>query len=629
MDEARQKNCTFKINNMNTDKFKKLVKKRRVWVRSSKENNFDFNNILSGLYNDPSHFIYEILQNAEDAGASSISFNLFSDHLVITHNSKKDFDFDDVDGITGIGISTKKDDLNKIGKFGIGFKSVFAITQSPIIESGQYHFQIDNFVLPKALSLNGNTGTTVRLPFNHPIREQNEIFELVENKLQDIGLKTLLFLSNIKEIKWNSPSQNGHYYKSVKSIKGAKNTDKVEIVSQIGNDENFEEYLVLKKPIKVSDKKLKVEIAYRLKTDENGNEQIISIPDQESKLVVYFPTEKITYLNFIIQGPFKTTTNRENIPLDDEQNKIIIDEIAELVGESLTIIKKLNYLTTSFLEVLPIDRENCDEPIYFCIFENVKDKFLSNEKLLPTNYYGFANPNDSILARRKVLTKLLNCKDIKLLFEKSHWLDTKITFVKTRELREYLMHELEIHEIDFGDFSDSITEEFMKSKKDEWVIDYYSELIDRDALFRERSDWQTEGVLRNKPIIRLNDNKHCSPFDSSGKIQVYLPIKTKSSYKTVKDSIAKNEKALETLLAYNIEDIINLEYLMHKVYNLKLIETPFENELVMLIPNRPNIPFLPDLATIKKIKAQFYEPEYYPHNTEQKSAIWSSLKELF
>jgi len=112
----------------------------------------------------------------------------------------------------------------------------------------------------------------------------------------------------------NSPSQNGHYYKSVKSIKGAKNTDKVEIVSQIGNDENFEEYLVLKKPIKVSDKKLKVEIAYRLKTDENGNEQIISIPDQESKLVVYFPTEKITYLNFIIQGPFKTTPNRENIP---------------------------------------------------------------------------------------------------------------------------------------------------------------------------------------------------------------------------------------------------------------------------------------------------------------------------
>lgn len=539
---------------MSDNNFKGLVKKRKDWVRSSKENNFDFDSILSGLYNDPSHFIYEILQNAEDAGASSISFNLFTDHLVITHNSKNDFDFDDVDGITGIGISTKKDDLNKIGKFGVGFKSVFAITQSPIIESGQYHFQIDDFVLPKSLSLNGNAGTTVRLPFNHPIREQNEIFKLVENKLQDIGLKTLLFLSNIKEIKWNSPSQNGHYYKSVKPIKGVRNAEKVEIVSQIGNDENFEEYLVLNKPIKVSEKNLKVEIAYRIEVDENGNEKIVPIPVQESKLVVYFPTEKITYLKFIIQGPLKTTPNRENIPLDDEQNELIIDEIANLIADSLSIIKKLNFLTTSFLEVLPIDDENCDEPIYSSIFENVKDKFLSNEKLLPTSHGGYTNPQDSILARGKVLTKLLKSKDIKLLFEKSHWLDTKITFDRTRELRDYLINELEIDEIDFEDFSDSITEEFMRSKKDEWVIDYYGELIDRDALFRERTNWRSEGVLRNKPIIRLKNNRHCSLFDPSGKIQVYLPTKTKSSYKTVKSSIAKNKTASEFLKNLNISN---------------------------------------------------------------------------
>ena len=91
----------------------------------------------------------------------------------------------------------------------------------------------------------------------------------------------------------------------------------------------------------------------------------------------------------------------------------------------------------------------------------------------------------------------------------------------------------------------------------------------------------------------------------------------------------KNEKALETLLAYNIEDVVNLEFLMYKAYNLKLLETPFENELAMPIPDRPNIPFLPDLATIKKIKSQFYELEYYSSYKEQKSSIWSSLKELF
>lgn len=528
-------------------RFKELVKKRKEWVRSSKDNNFDFDSILSGLYNDPSHFIYEILQNAEDAGASSISFNLFVDHLEITHNSKNNFDFDDVDGITGIGISTKKDDLNKIGKFGVGFKSVFAITKSPSIQSGQFHFQIDDFVLPKSLSLNGNIGTTVKLPFNHPIREQIEIFELVENKLQDIGLKTLLFLSSIEEIKWYSPTQKGHYYKSINPVKDSKNTQKVEIVSQTGDEECFEEYLVINKPIKIDDKNLKVEIAYRLEVDENGKEQIVSVSDQESKLVVYFPTEKITYLDFIIQGPFKTTPNRENIPLDDKQNEIIIDEIANLVADSLPIIKKLKYLSTSFLEVLPINDENCEEPIYSSIFKSVKNKFLSNEKLLPTNHGGYAHPQDSILARGKVLTKLLKSKDIKLLFEKSHWLDTNITFDRTRELRDYLINELEIEEIDFEDFSENITEDFMKSKNDDWIVNYYGELIDRDSLFRERTGWRSEGALRYKPIIRLKNNKHCSPFDSDGNIQVYLPTKTKSSYKTIKTTIAKNEKALEFL----------------------------------------------------------------------------------
>lgn len=535
---------------MNDDNFKKLVKRREEWVRSSKENDFDFDSILSGLYNDPSHFIYEILQNAEDADASSISFNLSNDKLEINHNSKNDFDFDDVDGITGIGISTKKDELNKIGKFGVGFKSVFAITQSPIIASGEFHFKIVDFVLPQSLSPTENTGTNIKLPFNHPTRERNKIFKLVDKKLQDINLKTLLFLSNITKIKWRTPSQNGYYSKSVKTIDNVQGVgvNKVSIFLKTDNEKRSEQYLVLDKPITIADKELKVEIAYKLEADENGKEQIVSVPDQESKLVVYFPTEKITYLNFIIQGPFKTTPNRENIPLEGDQNKSIITEIKNLVAESLPIVKHLKYLTTSFLEVLPLSDKNCDEPIYASIFGGVINKFLCDEKLLPTNHGGFSHPNDSILARGKILTKLLKSQDIKILFEKSHWLDTNITSGKTSELRDYLINKLGIDEIGFEDFSKKIDEEFLKSKNDEWVVDLYRELIDRDALFSKR----TEGILRSKPIIRLKNNQHCSPFDSLGKIQVYLPAKTKSSYKTVKNSIAQNETALEFLKKLDI-----------------------------------------------------------------------------
>lgn len=61
-------------------------------------------------------------------------------------------------------------------------------------------------------------------------------------------------------------------------------------------------------------------------------------------------------------------------------------------------------------------------------------------------------------------------------------------------------------------------------------------------------------------------------------------------------------RALETLLAYNIEDVVNLEYLMHAAYNLKLAQTPFVSRFSLCVPSRPFVPFVPDPAVINRIK---------------------------
>ena len=319
---------------MESENFDKLIVRRQQWVQSSKENNFDFDSILAGIYNDPSHFIYEILQNAEDAKATEISFTLFHDRIEIKHNGK-DFDFSDVDGITGIGISTKKEDINYIGKFGVGFKSVFAITQTPVIHSGDFHFEIKDFVIPSLIEKNGIKETLIVLPFNHPSRTEDEVFEIVGKKLESIGLKTLLFLKNVKEIKWQTPKKSGHYFKESNQFQNVVNVHRVSIISKIEQEENFEEFLVIKKPIKIETHNLTVEIAYRIGTDEAGKEIIEK--EKDSKLIVFFPTEKVTYLNFLIQAPYKTTPNRENIPLDDEQNQYLIEETANLVADSISI----------------------------------------------------------------------------------------------------------------------------------------------------------------------------------------------------------------------------------------------------------------------------------------------------
>jgi len=63
-----------------------------------------------------------------------------------------------------------------------------------------------------------------------------------------------------------------------------------------------------------------------------------------------------------------------------------------------------------------------------------------------------------------------------------------------------------------------------------------------------------------------------------------------------------NQKALETLLAYNVRDTVILQTLMVIAYNLKLKTTPFAASHALPLPDVPEIPFKADIETIDRIK---------------------------
>lgn len=68
----------------------------------------------------------------------------------------------------------------------------------------------------------------------------------------------------------------------------------------------------------------------------------------------------------------------------------------------------------------------------------------------------------------------------------------------------------------------------------------------------------------------------------------------------------ENEKALQTLLAYNIEDVINLEPLMIKAYNLHIKQTPFAASHTIEVPDSPTSPLKPDMETINRLKGYYH-----------------------
>lgn len=68
----------------------------------------------------------------------------------------------------------------------------------------------------------------------------------------------------------------------------------------------------------------------------------------------------------------------------------------------------------------------------------------------------------------------------------------------------------------------------------------------------------------------------------------------------------RNPKALDTLLAYNIEDVINLETLMVKAYNLKIKGTCFSGSHTIPEPPKATNPVVPDRQIIRELKSAYY-----------------------
>lgn len=517
-------------------RFENLIERSRDLVEAIRKKNSDLTPLLADQYNDPSHFVYEIIQNAEDAGAGHVTFNLSEEGLTILHDGRE-FDFEDIEDITGFGNSKKEGELNKIGEFGVGFKSVFAITDTPKIYSGEYRIKIEDFVIPTELDAKSLDGKTkIELPFNHSNKTTRETFDLVKDRLESIDTRSLLFLKSIGKIGWSTPSEKGYYKKNQKNIEGIEGARQVSAISKSNEKENVDRYLIFSKDDSGTEGR-REEVAYKLNETGEGEEKVE--PVRKSELIVFFPTKKDTYLDFLLQGPYKTTPNRENIPLRNEENEKIIDESADLVSESLLRIREMGLLDVDFLTVLPTDKANEQKSeIYTSIHRSVK-KSLRQEKLLPTSTGGYVSASNALLSGSEVLTELLDSEDTKFLFSKSSWLDTRITSSRTPALWEYIRNQLGIDVVGFDRFARSITADFLKRKSDRWIARLHAQLRNQKRLWDKRG----QSVLRRKPIIRTESGEHRTPFDEDETPRVYLPTEETSEYPVVKPNLMEYSQA--------------------------------------------------------------------------------------
>eukprot|EP00727_Mastigamoeba_balamuthi_P001574 m51a1_g11413 putative serine threonine protein kinase (149) ;mRNA; r:15843-16720 len=103
--------------------------------------------LSAGLYSEQSHFVLELIQNADDnqyaAGVEPTLRVTVHQDGVTFENNELGFTRANVLALCNVGDSTKHGMKGLIGHKGIGFKSVFSVSQRPEIHSRCYHFMLE------------------------------------------------------------------------------------------------------------------------------------------------------------------------------------------------------------------------------------------------------------------------------------------------------------------------------------------------------------------------------------------------------------------------------------------------------------------------------------------------------
>lgn len=235
---------------------------------------------MEAAFMSPEHWILEFLQNAEDAESKRFSIRIGSDFIWILNDGKEFID-ENFYAICDVN-SRKRPSAGFFGYLGIGFKSIFRISNRIDIHSGNFHFRFDEGYRDD--SKRGKTPLhewpweilpieieSVELPegyttgFYVPLRNTkgHGLLKEVTDYLtgEDFPKEAVLQLRNIKAIEIQTPQMSFNIAKEViqseKILVGGKKVIKevVYIKKEIASRGNHEEdkYLLFRQTATVPD----------------------------------------------------------------------------------------------------------------------------------------------------------------------------------------------------------------------------------------------------------------------------------------------------------------------------------------------------------------------------------------
>lgn len=512
------------------------------------------------LYTDKAHFIYELLQNAEDAQATVIKFHQMDDRLEVFHDGTP-FTLTNLRSLCNIRDSDKINDLNKIGEFGVGFKSVFGICDTVRLYSmpRQSDFpsdilpafgqEINDFTHPRNIDLEPIPEPyTTKFVFPYCVGESfsgydtmADLKNALANRLSNLGITTLLFMRNLKSIEYEIECSDfegsGCYMLDEKKI-----NDLCSLVTAMGDTNGSEEevsYLKYSKRIPaITEFNRTVDIAYPVIIEKDGTYRFVK--SISPYISVYFPTETESKLSIMVQGPYRTTPNRGGIPFSDKDNIMLAELTAELLYESVLDIKSQGRLSLQFLNLLPLEKPMFAQYWLFNPLYQMAIELFENHSILPTADGDYVNSSNAKLARGQELINLFNGDLLSELINqdgnydedeecnyitKYAWLPAQLTEdnKELSTLYTFLRDSLGIKVIRANDLPYYLSQHatFLWDRDDEWLVQFYY-YLEKVPRLVERSN--AKGNLLSVPFVKTSNNSFVTPFHRNMSPNVFVPI---------------------------------------------------------------------------------------------------------
>ncbi len=366
----------------------------------------------------------ELLQNADDAPeVTQVSFDINEMALFVENNgSFRDKDFD---RLRRIAAGQKSLELNTIGTFGIGFLSVYQITDNPIIVSAgkKWTFYPEANEQQRIIEIETKDYGKTYFGFpwarnpNSQVRTKLKLEHITEKTIQDFTYelmtilpRNILFLRKIENV---VVKENGKVIKDISRLPVKDN------IMSFNIDEKRTDWFVIKTHFNKVALELRRKFSYHIEDKREADVQL-AIPHDffkfQGEFYAYLPTSHQTSLPFHINADFFTSTDRKRVLFENDfqaqwnQSAILaasyslmdnLDKISEFLGPR-EFWSFLERIYEAYLK--SVDGYNA--PVIKKVWEILQTK-LAAEKIVYTSKGEWVHAKDAFLLKDEKEYELL------------------------------------------------------------------------------------------------------------------------------------------------------------------------------------------------------------------------------